>query len=229
MLNVKIGGARRCAAQSWSLDRIKSVKKAAGVTVNDVVLAMCSGALRYYLIEQDALPDTPLIAMVPVSLRTEEEADAGGNLVGAILCNLATDIDDPAQRLLTISESMRSNKKVFSELPRFQALALSAVNTSALALAAVPGWVASTSPPFNIIISNVPGPTQPIYYGGARLDGNYPLSIALDGQALNITLATNAGNLDFGLVGCRRSVPHLQRLLAHLESSLKDLEHAVGE
>ncbi|MEE2853464.1 MAG: wax ester/triacylglycerol synthase family O-acyltransferase [Actinomycetota bacterium] len=229
MLNVKIGGARRCAAQSWSLDRIKNVKKAAGVTVNDVVLAMCSGALRYYLLEQDALPDTPLIAMVPVSLRTEEEADAGGNLVGAILCNLATDADDPAQRLLTISDSMRSNKKVFSQLPRFQALALSAVNTSALALAAVPGWVSSTSPPFNIIISNVPGPTQPIYYGGARLDGNYPLSIALDGQALNITLASNAGNLDFGLVGCRRSVPHLQRLLAHLESSLKDLERAVGE
>ena len=228
MLNVKIGGARRCAAQSWSLDRIKSVKKAAGVTVNDVVLAMCSGALRYYLLEQNALPDTPLIAMVPVSLRTEDEADAGGNLVGAILCNLATDTDDPAQRLQTISDSMRSNKKVFSQLPRFQALALSAANTSALALAAVPGWVASTSPPFNIIISNVPGPTQPIYYGGARLDGNYPLSIALDGQALNITLANNAGNLDFGLVGCRRSVPHLQRLLAHLESSLKDLERAVG-
>jgi WS/DGAT/MGAT family acyltransferase len=228
MLNVKIGGARRCAAQSWSLDRIKSVKKAAGVTVNDVVLAMCSGALRYYLLEQNALPDTPLIAMVPVSLRTEDEADAGGNLVGAILCNLATDTDDPAQRLQTISDSMRSNKKVFSQLPRFQALALSAANTSALALAAVPGWVASTSPPFNIIISNVPGPTQPIYYGGARLDGNYPLSIALDGQALNITLANNAGNLDFGLVGCRRSVPHLQRLLAHLESSLKDLERSVG-
>ena len=228
MLNVKIGGARRCAAQSWSLDRIKGVKKAAGVTVNDVVLAMCSGALRYYLLEQNALPDTPLIAMVPVSLRTEDEADAGGNLVGAILCNLATDTDDPAQRLQTISDSMRRNKTVFSQLPRFQALALSAANTSALALAAVPGWVASTSPPFNIIISNVPGPTEPIYYGGARLDGNYPLSIALDGQALNITLANNAGNLDFGLVGCRRSVPHLQRLLAHLESSLKDLERSVG-
>jgi WS/DGAT/MGAT family acyltransferase len=229
MLNVKIGGARRCAAQSWSLDRIKSVKKAAGVTVNDVVLAMCSGALRYYLLEQNALPETPLIAMVPVSLRTEDEADAGGNLVGAILCNLATDTDDPAQRLQTISDSMHSNKKVFSQLPRFQALALSAVNTSALAMAAVPGWVASTSPPFNIIISNVPGPTQPTYSGGARLDGNYPLSIALDGQALNITLSNNAGNLDFGLVGCRRSVPRLQRLLGHLESSLKDLEHAVGE
>jgi diacylglycerol O-acyltransferase len=228
MFNVKIGGARRCAAQSWPVDRIKAVKRAAGVTLNDVVLAMCSGALRYYLLEHNALPDAPLIAMVPVSLRSEAEADTGGNLVGSILCNLATDTDDPAQRLETIHDSMRSNKKVFSDLPRFQALALSAMNISSLALAAVPGWVSSTPPPFNLVISNVPGPTQQMYYGGARLDGNYPLSTVLDGQALNITLVNNAENLDFGLVGCRRSVPHLQRLLAHLESSLKDLERAVG-
>jgi WS/DGAT/MGAT family acyltransferase len=228
MLNVKIGGARRCAAQSWSVDRIKNVKRAARVTLNDVVLTMCSGALRYYLLEQNALPDTPLVAMVPVSLRKEDEADAGGNLVGAILCNLATDTEDPAQRLEIVSESMRNNKKVFSQLPRFQALALSAMNMGSLALAAVPGWVSSTSPPFNLVISNVPGPHGQMYYGGARLDGSYPLSAILDGQALNITLVSNAGNLDFGLVGCRRSVPHLQHLLAHLESSLKDLERAVG-
>jgi len=228
MLNVPIGGARRVAAQSWSLDRVKSIKRAAGVTVNDVVLAMCSGALRSYLLEQRALPDTPLVAMVPVSLRTADEADAGGNMVGSILCNLATDVDDPAKRLATISESMRGNKKVFSELPRLQAFALSAFLIAPLGLAAVPGFVSSAPPPFNIVISNVPGPTEPMYWGGARLDGNYPLSIALDGQALNITLTNNADNIDFGLVGCRRSVPHLQRLLGHLESSLKDLERAVG-
>ncbi|MCV7103482.1 WS/DGAT/MGAT family O-acyltransferase [Mycobacterium palustre] len=228
MLNVKIGGARRCAAQSWSVERIRNVKRAAGVSLNDVVLAMCSGALRYYLLEQSAMPDAPLVAMVPVSLRKEDEADAGGNLVGAILCNLATDTDDPAARLQTVSESMQKNKTVFSQLPRVQALALSAMNMGSLALAAVPGWVTSTSPPFNLVISNVPGPHEQLYYGGARLDGNYPLSIAMDGQALNITLVSNAGNIDFGLVGCRRSVPHLQRLLAHLESSLKDLEAAVG-
>jgi diacylglycerol O-acyltransferase / wax synthase len=228
MLNVPIGGARRCAAQSWSLDRIKSIKRVAGVTVNDVVLAMCSGALRYYLADAHALPDTPLIAMVPVSLRTAEEADSGGNMVGSILCNLATDVEDPAKRLETISESMRGNKKVFSELPRLQALALSAFLIAPLALAAVPGFGSSAPPPFNIVISNVPGPTEPIYWGGARMDGNYPLSIPLDGQALNITLVNNAGNMDFGLVGCRRSVPHLQRLLGHLEISLKDLERAVG-
>jgi diacylglycerol O-acyltransferase len=228
MFNVPIGGARRVAAQSWPLARIRDVKTAAGVTVNDVVLAMCAGALRAYLSEQSALPDTPLVAMVPVSLRTAGEEDAGGNMVGTILCNLATDVEDPAERLAAISTSMRDNKKVFAELPRTQALALSAFLMSGIALGLVPGFVSTAPPPFNIVISNVPGAREPMYWNGARLDGNYPLSIALDGQALNITMTNNADNLDFGLVGCRRSVPHLQRLLLHLEDSLADLEKATA-
>ncbi|MCW1821329.1 diacylglycerol O-acyltransferase [Mycolicibacterium conceptionense] len=228
MFNVKIGGARRVAAQSWPLERFKRISRAAGSTVNDVVLAVCAGALRAYLLEQDALPDRSLIAMVPVSLRAEHEADSGGNLVGSVLCSLGTDLDDAAERLKVVGESMRGNKKVFSELPRVQALALSAMMIAPLGLAAVPGFVKATSPPFNLVISNVPGPRNPLYWKGARLDGNYPLSIALDGQAMNITLASNAGNLDFGLVGCRRSVPHLQRMLSHLEDSLKELEVAAG-
>jgi diacylglycerol O-acyltransferase / wax synthase len=209
-------------------ERIRSVKQAAGTTVNDVVLAMCAGALRHYLLEQKALPKAPLIAMVPVSMRTQAEADSGGNMTGVVLCNLATDTDDPAKRLEAINISMRNNKKVFSQLPRVQALALSATMIAPLGLAALPGFVSATPPPFNIVISNVPGAREPLYWNGARLDGNYPMSIALDGQALNITLANNADNLDFGLVGCRRSVPHLQRLLGHLEDSLKELERAVG-
>ncbi|MGV0815238.1 wax ester/triacylglycerol synthase family O-acyltransferase [Mycolicibacterium boenickei] len=228
MFNVKIGGARRVAAQSWPLERFKRISRAAGLTVNDVVLAVCAGALRAYLLEQDALPDRPLIAMVPVSLRAEHEADAGGNLVGSVLCNLGTDLEDPADRLREVGESMRGNKKVFSELPRVQALALSALMIAPLGLNAFPGFVKATAPPFNLVISNVPGPRHPLYWKGARLDGNYPLSIALDGQAMNITLANNADNLDFGLVGCRRSVPHLQRMLSHLEDSLKALEVATG-
>ncbi|KUI15902.1 diacylglycerol O-acyltransferase [Mycolicibacterium acapulense] len=228
MLNVRIGGARRVAAQSWALERIQKVKGAAGVTVNDVVLAMCAGALREYLADENALPDTPLVAMVPVNLRTEKDADGGGNLVGAVLCNLATDLEDPVQRLEAIATSMRDNKKVFSELPRVQQLAVSALLVGGLALGLLPGFVSTSPPPFNIVISNVPGARQPMYWNGARLDGNYPFSIPLDGQALNITLANNADNLDFGLVGDRRSVPSLQRLLGHLETSLKDLERAVG-
>ena len=228
MFNVRIGGARRVAAQSWSLDRIKAVKSAAGVTVNDVVLAMSSGALRAYLIEHNALPDGPLTAMVPVNLRKDDD-DRGGNLVGTFLCNLATDLDDPAKRLEVISSSIRDTKEVFAQLPPVQQLALSAFNIGGLFFGLIPGYLSTASPPFNIVISNVSaGPSEPLYWRGARLDGNYPLSIPLDGQAVNITVTNNADNLDFGLVGCRRSVPHLQRLLGHLETSLKDLERAFG-
>jgi WS/DGAT/MGAT family acyltransferase len=228
MFNVPIGGARRVAAQSWSLDRIKAVKSAAGVTVNDVVLAMSSGALRAYLIEQDALPDDPLTAMVPVNLRKEGD-DSGGNQVGTFLCNLATDLDDPGKRLEVISSSIRDTKEVFHQLPSIQQLALSAFNVGGLFFGLIPGYLSTASPPFNIVISNVSsGSSDPLYWRGARLDGSYPLSITLDGQAVNITVTNNADNLDFGLVGCRRSVPHLQRLLGHLETSLKDLERAFG-
>ena len=114
---------------------------------------------------------------------------------------------------------MRGNKDVFVQLPKVQQMALSAFNVSPLLLELVPFLRAAAPPPFNIVISNVPGAQEPLYWNGSRLDGNYPFSIALDGQALNITLSNNAGNLDFGLVGCRRSVPSLQRLLGHLEDS----------
>lgn len=227
ILNVAVGGARRCAAQSWDLDRVAMVKDAAGVSLNDVVLAMCAGALRAYLDEREALPDAPLVAMVPVSLRGEHDA-VGGNMVGAVLCNLATHLDDPADRLDAIHASMRDNKKVLAPLPRAQALALSLLLLSPAALNTVPGLGRAAPPPFNVCISNVPGVHEPRYCNGARLVGNYPMSLVLDGQALNITLTSTADSLDFGLVGCRRSVPHLQRLLGHLETSLKELERAVG-
>jgi WS/DGAT/MGAT family acyltransferase len=228
MFNVRIGGARRVAAQSWSLERIKAVKSAAGVTVNDVVLAMSSGALRAYLLDQSALPDDPLTAMVPVNLRRSDD-DRGGNMVGTFLCNLATNLDDPAKRLEIISTSMRDTKQVFQQLPPVQQLALSAFNIGGLFFGLIPGYLSTASPPFNIVISNVSsGRSEPLYWRGARLDGNYPLSIALEGQAINITVTNNADNLDFGLVGCRRSIPHLQRMLGHLETSLKDLERAFG-
>ncbi|WP_068059755.1 WS/DGAT/MGAT family O-acyltransferase [Nocardia xishanensis] len=228
MFNVPIGGARRCAAQSWPLARIRAVQAAAGVTVNDVVLTMCSAALRAYLLEHNALPDRSLIAMVPVSLRREGAGEASGNAVGTILCNLGTDLSDAGERLRAVSASMSEGKRLFAQMPKVEALAVSALMIAPLGLSSVPGFVAMTRPPFNIVISNVPGPREPMYWNGARLDGNYPMSIVLDGQALNITVTSNAGNLDFGVVGCRRSVPHLQRILRHLEEGLTELEHVTA-
>ena len=119
--------------------------------------------------------------MVPVNLRTERDAEGGGNMVGTFLCNLATHLDDPAKRLETIHHSMLDNKEIFAQLPRVEQLALSALMTGGLAFALIPGFVATAPPPFNIVISNVPGMREPRYFQGARLDGNYPLSIALDG------------------------------------------------
>lgn len=231
MLNGPVGGARRFAAQSWEIERIQQVAKSSTTTLNDVVLAMVSGALRDYLLEQHALPDEPMTAMVPVSLALRADsagADDGGNAVGAIVVNLATDREQGATRLEEIAYSSRQAKKIMGDLSPTQILAFSALQMLPLALTPIPGFVKYTHPPFNVIVSNVPGPSAPMYFNGARLDGMYPVSIVLDGQALNITLTSRDKYLDFGLTGCRRSVPHLQRLLTHLENALAELEESWG-
>ncbi len=229
MFNVPITGARRFAAQSWPLDRLRDVSRSAGVTVNDTVLAMSAGALRRYLLEQDALPDQPLIAMVPVSLRSSDDSShSEGNAVGAVLCNLGTELSDPAARLLRIHNSMRHSKSVLSGLSPLQIMAVSVLNVAGIALGPLPGVDRLTGPPFNIVISNVPGATEPRYWNGARMENFFPASIPVDGQALNITVASYAGTMQFGLVGCRRSVPSLQRMLVHLEASLAELEESTA-
>jgi len=228
MLNVPITGARRFAAQSWPIDRIRRVAKAGDATLNDVVLAMCSGALRAYLHGLDALPDVPLIAMVPVSLHVDDHHREGGNAVGVVMCNLGTNIADPGDRLAAIHASMTDGKAAMSTMSPVQIVAMSAIGLSPLALAQLPGVQSMFRPPFNLVISNVPGPRAPLYYNGARLDGVYPLSIPVDGQALNITCTSYSDALAFGMTGCRRSVPHLQRLLGHLDTELDALEHAAG-
>ncbi|ONI84508.1 diacylglycerol O-acyltransferase [Actinosynnema sp. ALI-1.44] len=228
IFNVQITGARRFAAQRWPVDRVKAIRRATGATLNDVVLAMCSGALRRYLLELGALPDRPLISMVPVSLRAKQKrSEASGNSVGAILVNLGTHLEDPAQRFTQIQQSAQIAKRSLAELSPLQILALSGLTMAPLAFAPLPGFVRMTPPPFNLIISNVPGSPKPLYWNGAKLDGMYPLSIPYDGQALNITITSYADQLQFGLTGCRRNVPHLQRLLGHLDDSLAELEKAV--
>jgi diacylglycerol O-acyltransferase len=230
MFNVPITGARRFAAQSWPMERIRQVGKAAEVTVNDVVLSMCSGALRRYMTSLDALPDDPLIAMVPVSLHADEanSTDGGGNNIGVVMCNLGTHLEDPADRLQTVHRSMTEGKESMRGLTQLQILAMSAIGMSPLLVLPALRLNGVVRPPFNLVISNVPGPRKPMFWNGARLDGLYPLSIPLDGQALNITCTSYSDEIAFGLTGCRRTVPHLQRLLTYLDDELCALEEAVG-
>jgi diacylglycerol O-acyltransferase len=229
MLNVPITGARRFAADSWSIDRIRAAAAPHGATVNDMVLAMSAGALRTYLLDQGALPDQPLVAMVPVSLKTRGAGDRSGNAVGAILCSLGTHLASAPARLAHIQESIHHSKSRLEGLSPGQIMALSALNVAPLALNMSPlGRLPVTEevirPPFNVVISNVPGPKDPLYWNGARLSASYPMSLLVDGQALNITTSSYAGNLDFGILGCRRTVPSMQRLLVHLEDELVALE-----
>jgi len=225
MLNKPISGSRRVAAQSWDIARVLKAAKARGVTLNDVVLAMSAGALRRYLIANDALPDEPLIASVPVSMRTGGEAGAGGgNAITFVLCNLATNLDSPDDRLEAITSSMRATKAVMANRPAVQLAAMGVLTAVGPAvLTRIPGSSAAP-PPYNVLISNVPGPRERLYWNGAELEAIYPLSIPTENQALNITCLSYADHLEFGLVGCRLAVPKLQRLLDYLEDSLTELE-----
>jgi diacylglycerol O-acyltransferase len=144
------------------------------------------------------------------------------------MCNLGTHLDDPANRLATVHQSMIDGKESMKGMSQLQMLAMSAIGVSPLGIYPLLRLDGKARPPFNLVISNVPGPRRPMYWNGARLDGLYPLSVVLDGQALNITVTSYSHEIAFGLTGCRRSVPHLQRLLSYLDDELCALEVAVG-
>ncbi|MFI5711369.1 wax ester/triacylglycerol synthase family O-acyltransferase [Kribbella sp. NPDC051620] len=227
VFNQPISAARRFAAQSWPMERLEKVRAMTGATLNDVMLAMCSGALRNYLLDLKALPDKGLTAMVPVSLRAADgSGTGGGNSLATLIADLATDEVDPEQRIRRIMDSTSYGKSVLSQLSPTQNLMLGALGLGSAGPAAViPGLAGRTPPPYNLVISNIPGPAEsPLYWNRSRLLGTYPASIVLNGQALNISVTSYDHQLHFGLIGCRRTVPHLQRLLGHLEMSLSELE-----
>ena len=222
--NVEISGSRRFAAQSYSLSRLKNIGKATGATVNDVTLAICAGALREYLLAQNKLPKKPLVAMVPVSLHGE--TDAGGNQVSLLLASLATHVADPLKRLKRIVESTSEAKERLTKMPRLQKMAHGITSISPFGAGMVTG-TAEKHPLFNLVISNVPGPREPLYLNGAKLDEAYPVSIPTHYLALNITISGYGDSLGFGYIACRRSVPALQRMLDYTHNAIVELETAL--
>jgi diacylglycerol O-acyltransferase / wax synthase len=226
ILNARIGRNRRFATAKFSMARIKGLAKAANATINDVVLALSSTALRKYLAERDALPAQSLIAMVPVAVRAKDD-EGGGNSVGAILATLATDIDDPAARMAAIVASTRKAKQQLEGMSRNAILSYSAMLIAPAMVQMIPGFAGRMKPTFNVTISNVPGPDHPLYFRGARLDSTYPMSIPVHGQALNITCNSYAGDMCFGFTGCRDTLPRLQRMAVACAAALEEYEHAL--
>ena len=226
ILNKKIGAQRRFATQYYELERIKKIAKATDVTVNDVFLDLCAGSMRRYLEEIQALPNAPLTAGVPVSVRPADDADSG-NAISFIIANLNTQLGDPLKRLAAIKESTTIAKEKLQALPKAGINSYTMVFMAPYILSMLTGLGGRTKPMFNVTISNVPGPAQTLYFNGARLEQMYPISLLTHGQALNITVVSYAGQFNVGFTGCRDTLPHMQRLATYMAEELEDLEKAL--
>jgi diacylglycerol O-acyltransferase / wax synthase len=224
---------RRVAFRSVDLDSVKAIKNALGISVNDVVMAMCAGALRRWLTEHDALPQPPLIAMIPVSIRDPASKGALGNKVSAMLATLPTNVDDPLKRLEIVHAATKLAKSQQAAIP--QGLVDQVSDFAPPALTARAARVVFATgllhrlPPFNLTISNVPGPNVPVYLCGAKLLAHYPVSVITDGQGLNITVVGYLGRLHFGLVSCRELVPDIDALAGYLADELEVLLEAAAQ
>jgi WS/DGAT/MGAT family acyltransferase len=231
ILNATITSQRAFTARSLSLADARAIAKETGTKLNDVVMATCAGALRRYLIEKHALPKEPLVAFVPVSLREPGNTESN-NQVSGMLCSLATDIKDPLERLKAIQESSRQAKdlsgKVRDATPRdFSIFGAPFVMHEAMQLYGRSHLADRLPPPANAVISNVPGPQTPLYVAGAKVLTLYPVSIPSHGMALNLTVQSYCGSLDYGLTACRKTVPDLRKLAGYLDESLQELHEAV--
>ncbi len=229
--NQAITPHRRFAFRSVDLDTVKTVKNTFGVSVNDVVMAMCAGALRRWLIDHDALPGQPLVAMIPVSVRDPASQGALGNRVSAMLAPLPTNVTDPGPRLQIVHSATQAAKAQQAEIPQglvdqISDFAVPALTARAARVVFATGLL-HRLPPFNVTISNVPGPNVPVYMCGARLVAHYPMSVVTDGQGLNITLVGYLGQLHFGLVSSRELVPDIDKLAGYLPDELALLAEAA--
>ncbi|HEU0101031.1 MAG TPA: wax ester/triacylglycerol synthase family O-acyltransferase [Mycobacteriales bacterium] len=229
--NRSVSPHRRWAFVSLPFADVKRVKDATpGMTVNDVVMALSAGALRSWLLDHDALPTVPLVAAVPVSVRTDAQKGTGGNRISSMIAALPTHLPDPAARLAACHEAMRAAKEQHGALPAdvladVAQFAMPALAGQAARLAARLRIVERVNA-FNLIISNVPGPNVPLYYAGAELVAYYPLSAIADGQGLNITVMSYGGQLHFGLIADRDLVPDVDVMAGYLAAELRALSTA---
>jgi diacylglycerol O-acyltransferase / wax synthase len=225
--NIMITPHRQVAFSTISLDDVKVVKDAYGATVNDVVLATLSGAFRRYLLERDELPDKPLVAVIPTSVRSMDEKQLG-NRVSAMFTQLSTDQDDPLERLHAVQETMSGAKQVHADiggntLEEWAELAAPAMLARGARLYGQLRLADRHPPVYNIVMSNVPGPQFPLYMAGSRLVDLYPMGPVFDGAGLNVTAMSYRDQVDIGFMACRETVPDLWRLAAELPEALAEL------
>jgi diacylglycerol O-acyltransferase / wax synthase len=226
LFNGRIHTPRRFATQHYPIDRLRDAATATGGSLNDVYLTICGGALRRYLIEMDALPKEPLIANVPVSVRAGEGAGVG-NAITFLYSTLGTDVADPVDRIHAIQDSTRLGKQRLPEVGGLAMDAYTAVLMAPFLGQAILGFGGHGRPASNVVISNVPGPAEPRYLDGSPLEEIYPVSLLFNGQALNITAVSYAGQFNIGFTGDRDSIPSLQKIAVYAGEELDALEAAI--
>ena len=231
-LNVSITNQRAFATASLSLGEVKAMGKVLDATINDMVLLLCSGALRRYLQDYDALPAKSLVAAVPVSLRAAGDTSSD-NQAFMLLCQLATHLKDPLARLKAIKESINKGKAFTGGAKASIPLDFPSLGAPWLmsGLASLYGRsrLANSMPPIaNVVISNVPGPQMPLYMAGAKMKTFHPVSIVVHGVALNITVESYNGSLDFGLIACRRAAPDVRDIAGYIVAAHGELKGMAG-
>lgn len=231
--NGTVSAHRRVAFAPVALERLKSIKQAAGSTLNDVVMSVCSGALRRYLLRKGVLPEQSLTAMVPVSVRTGQEQELYSNHVSSMLSELATDTPDPRVRLDRIRSSMQNAKEIHNAIPAsllqdFTKFAAPAVAAQAARTVARLRLADQVRPMSNVVISNVPGSRETLYLAGAELTALVPVSTVSDGMGLNMTVISYREHVVFGYVACREQVPDLWDLIDDTRAAIDELAEAFG-
>jgi len=231
-LNGIISPQRKWSSAILSLDRIKAIKSIMGTTINDVILAFCAGALRTYLLEKGKLPKKPLVSMIPISVRDKAEKDSGGNHVSNMLVQLATNIEDPIERLEVIHENTVRGK-IYQN-------AMGAKTLSNLA-EVVPFGIANQAsrlytrfnvskmhnPVFNVVITNVPGPQMPLYMQGHKLHTLMGMAPIIDGMGLIITVFSYNGSVSISPTSDAKSMPDIELFTRYIRESANELEALV--
>lgn len=225
LFNVRVSQQRRLGTQILDLNRIKAIAQAAGASVNDVLLAICGGAIRRYLLEQGSLPDKSLLASVPMALARSPEQ--GGNAVAGFVVPIGTELDTALERIRLVNRVTNRSKQELMEMPRAALDQLALVGLAPFLFGQMTGTLPKIPPLFNFVISNVVLSKEPLYLMGAELEAMYPVSFLFDGYALNITLVGYRDRVAVGFLGCRDTIPSLQKLAVYTGEALDEMEREM--
>jgi WS/DGAT/MGAT family acyltransferase len=227
LFNVPVSQQRRLGTQILDLKRIKAIAEATNASVNDVLLAVCGGAVRRYLQEKNALPEKSLLASVPVGLQRAD--GSAGNSVAGFVVPLGTQLPEPGERVALINRVTTRSKAELMEMPQAALAQLALIGLAPFLLGQMTGTLPRIPPMFNFVVSNVVLSKNPLYLMGAELEAMYPVSFLFDGYALNITLVGYMDRVAVGFLGCRDAIPSLQRLAVYSSDALTELENAVSK